>query len=282
MRLGLITTIFMGPFGFFGSIFAAIMAFFTSKKNVSAAYAEKILKKREESRDPAVLLAKLNYKKTERLADKMDILSYKEILFSTDEFAKINLIGMLSFNPSKENVSLIRSSLEDKDETVRILAATSLQKMDASFVIEILELRELEATLANSFNDGAKNYYLGLAEVYDDYLYTGLIAKENEEFYISAMLSCYKKAFEVGGDENSMRKYIRALIRFDRLDLAQKLCLEYIARYKLDDSLMFWTAEIAFKKRDIAALREILREINKDGLEFEPYKKSLRWWLYEG
>lgn len=282
VRLGVVSTLFMGPFGFFGTLFAAVLAIVGSKKNVSAAYIDKILKKRDEKRDPAVLLAKLNYKKTERVADKLDILSYKELLATGDEFAKINLIGMLSFNPSKENVSIVRGALNDTEETVRILAATSLQKMDAAFVSKILELKELESGAEGFGAEEAQSYFGALGEVYDDYLYSGLIAKENERFYIASMLSCYKKAFEAKGVDRDMRRYIRALIRFNRLDEAQRLCEEYADKNGVDEAMRFWMGEIAYKKRDIEGLKTIFGGIDKNNLSFEPYKKSYGWWMDEG
>lgn len=279
LKLGVISTIFMGPWGFFGTIFAYIAALLMPKQNLSEAYAQKILKKRETTSDVAVSLAKLNYKQTQRLSDRLDILSYKEILASNDEFKKINLIGMISFNPTKENVSLVRGALTDEIEMVRILASTSLQKMDASFVSKILELKESKEAFTSLGAEESQSYYLTMAQVYDDYVYTGLIAKENEEFYISGMLSCYKEGYYAAKNEEAMKKYIRALVRFDRLQEAKELCDEYLQIKPQDYGMQFWMAEIYFKQREFAALNALLESVPKDHIEFEPYKKSVAWWL---
>lgn len=96
---------------------------------------------------------------------------------------------MLSFNPTKENVSLIKSALEDNIEMVRIPKhLRHSKKMDAMFVSKILELKEVQET--------DERFYLTAAQIYDDYIYSGLIAKENEDFYISKMLDYYKNGFE--------------------------------------------------------------------------------------
>ena len=61
--------------------------------------------------------------------DKID--SYQEIIYNGLEDEKIELIGMVVFNPNKEYVNLIRLLLKDDSETIRILASNSLQKMES-------------------------------------------------------------------------------------------------------------------------------------------------------
>lgn len=270
-RLFVIGTLTTGPWGFFGAIFAWILTVFVPKKNISKEYADKILRKRDEGKDIALTLQKLSYKKTERLADRLDILSYKEILASADEFQKINLIGMLSFNPTKENVSLIKSALEDNIEMVRILASTSLQKMDAMFVSKILELKEVQGT--------DERFYLTAAQIYDDYIYSGLIAKENEDFYISKMLDYYKNGFESAKSDEAAKKYVRALIRFDKIDEAADVCSGFGEQKQNETAIKFWMAEICFKQKDFDGVKNILASVNHEKIGFEPYKKSIGWWV---
>lgn len=271
LRLFVIGTLTTGPWGFFGAVFAWILTAFVPKKEISKEYTERILKKRGEDKDIALTLQKLSYKKTERLSDRLDILSYKEILASADEFQKINLIGMLSFNPTKENVSLIKSALDDNIEMVRILASTSLQKMDAMFVSKILELKEVDG-------DGER-FYLTVAQIYDDYVYSGLIAKENESFYISKMLEYYKKGYESAKSDEAAKKYIRALIRFGKIDEASSICKGFGEQKQNETAIKFWMAEICFKQKDFDGVKNILASVNHEKIGFEPYKKSIGWWV---
>jgi len=245
------------------------------KYKLSNQYIDHILKKVDVKFEIEEELDRFKNVKVDRIIDRIDILSYKEILKGDDMSIKINLIGILTFNPTKEHIILLRMAQNDPIETVRILASTSLQRVDDFFVNKIL-------TLSKEISDGKGDLsllYLQIASVYDDYIYSGLIAKDSIEFYIKIMISNYKKAFEL--DEENIeahKKYIRALIRFKRLDEAIDMILEYLKTMPNDKFMLLWLADAYFQKREFSKVKNIIENIEPNQINGDTLRKSIVWW----
>ena len=218
-------------------------------------------------------LRRIDSSKPDTLASRLDIISYKEILELGEAQDKINLIGMLSFTPIKENISLIREALDDEDEMVRILASTAMQKMDYFFQSQI---HLLTKTLSNAKNDYIT--YFELAKIYDDYAYSGLIPNESLAYYQEKTLSFYSLAREFANDKKEITYgYLRALIRAKRLTKAKELLISTSAA--MDDVFYsFWLAEIEFLEKNYKTVEDILMRLDKEVIKNPALYKSQRWW----
>jgi hypothetical protein len=272
--------ILLGFFGLFGFLLSYITFLLLPKDRLSNKYTDIVLKKADVRFEIEEELDRFKNVKVDRVIDRIDILSYKEVIKGSDINVKINLIGILTFNPTKEHVILLRLAQLDPNETVRILASTSLQRMDDFFVNKILELSK--SISEEKKPNRLSKLYLEIAIVYDDYIYSGLIAKDSVDFYINTMLIDYKKAFELDPSNIEIqKKYIRASIRFKNLDYAIKLIEEYLQKHSNDKFMLLWLGDVYFQKRNFSKVKEIISSLNPKDMNNETIRKSLVWWNEE-
>ncbi len=265
----LISVLILGIFGIFGTLFS----FFIYKTQKERKLASNLFKVEVEP-DEDIVINKFEIKPIE---DRLNLLNYRQILKGEDVQLKINLISMLSFNPIRENVLLIKEALFDKNEMIRILASNSLQKMDDYYVNEITKL---ENKLKK--DKSAKNYF-ELAKIYDEYIYSTLLPEDIVDFYTEKMLNYFEKAYNFSNkDKEISEKYIRACIRFNRLKKAEELIETHLKLYPESISVRFWKFDLLLKKGKFIEIKNMIREIDPDDVKKIPkLYKSYRWWILD-
>ncbi|MEY4504875.1 MAG: hypothetical protein RL154_1172, partial [Pseudomonadota bacterium] len=221
---------------------------------------EETIKKKDKKLEILENLKRFDTYKKDTISNRLDLISYKEILKFGTRQDKINLIGLLSYTPNKNHVALIAKALSDDDETVRILASTATQKMDDFFHLQInsltKSLKEIEPTYI---------LYLDLAKTYDDYIYSGLIPKESLAHYQDKMLFYYDLAYNFADNKNKVAyNYLRALIRAKKLQEAKQVLESYGAYSKDEVSYKFWQAEIEFLSANFSATSGILNSLDSE------------------
>jgi len=280
--------LYLFPFGFLYvaiSFFAAVVFGFSYKKsNLDKEY-ENITKRSDRELEILDSLKRFEHYKSDTLDDRLDIVSYKEILEFGEREAKINLIGLLSFTPNRDHVELIKYALNDNDETVKILASTAMQKMDDFFSIKIATIsKQIELD-----GGGEGELYLELARANDDYLYSGLVPSESRCYYEEKMFDAYKKAYEIDSRKKEIfYAYLRALIRCERVEEADRLMSSLDTGSSSEDRALFWMAELAYLRGDFDEVALVLKKTkpilggqDSGSMQQKRLYKSRAWWCDE-
>jgi len=277
--------LYLLPFGFLYvaiSSFAAIVFAMVYKKGGLDKEYENITKRSDRELEILDSLKRFEHYKSDTLDDRLDIVSYKEILEYGEREAKINLIGLLSFAPNKDHVELIRYALNDKDETVKILASTAMQKMDDFFSLKIATItKQIESS-----KEDRGGLYLELARANDDYLYSGLVPNESRVYYEERMFGAYKKAYEANPKKMEIfYAYLRALVRCERVEEADRLINSLGSISSSDEGLLFWMAELAYLRGDfdevaltLKKTKPILGGQDTGSMQQKRLYKSRAWW----
>jgi hypothetical protein len=209
---------------------------------------------------------------SQEIFDIQKIDSYKDILYFGTENDKIDLIGMVVFNPTKEFISLIKIALNDKNETVRILASNSLQKFENFFEDKIHSLKKD----LKSKNDN--KIYLELIKVYDRYIESTLLDSFLHSKYINEIFELFKKIKNIKEDELIYKSYLKLSIKYNKFnDLEDKL-IYLIKDYPTCDNL-FMIIEYYYKKSDFENIYKYLELINPKNIKSTKQKNSYDFWI---
>ncbi|MCO4781648.1 MAG: hypothetical protein KC646_04940 [Candidatus Cloacimonetes bacterium] len=275
---GVVFTGILGPFGFFGTMLSWILSRFT-EDNREQGLVHVDLDMPEVSLD--VQISKIKHHEKRTLEQQMDIVSYSRVMASDDTQLKINLISILSAHVNKHNVDLLKEAVFDKNESVRILASTALQKLEDDLIQSIIDQKRLIDDRASEDDiEAVEAIYFSLADTYDLYLSSGLVEIDSRDFFILRMLDCYIKVIEVNPqNKRSYEQLIDTYIIQRDTEKAGKYLEQYKKYWDEPITCKFWQAKIYFIKRDFEALKVILSDIPKETIrEDKQLRSSLSWW----
>ena len=206
--------------------------------------------------------------------DKIE--SYKDILYYGKEDEKIELIGMAVYNPNKEFIALLRIALNDENETVRILASNSLQKMENFFEDEIYIL---ENKIKNIQDKKEKNILVKkLIETYDRYIQSSLIDVFLEEQYINKIFNSFEEVEALKQKEELYYLYLVLSIKYNQINTIYE-DLKYLNEKNPSLENKFLFIEYYYKKSNYKNLYEILITIDKSDLKNTKYENSYEFWM---
>lgn len=203
--------------------------------------------------------------------DVTKLKSYKQILYYGTEKEKINLIGMVIYNPSSEFVELIRIALKDENETVRILASTSLQKMEDFYEDKI---KGFENSLKN---EPTKAHIIrDIVSTYHNYIESTLIDSSLKNIYIEKMLIRLQQV-DLNSEE-SLKLYLKICVKYNKLHVVENVINELIKEKKLSNEYKFLIIEYYFKKLEFNRIYEILQTIDYSSLKDEKEIEAYEYW----
>ena len=207
-----IATAGAGPFGAFGTCLAvAVMAVSRSESGTAEWFAALFPEAAHSDLEKTASSARAEVSEE---ADG-EVLPLIDLLDNGDELQKQSVVALVarSFRPSL--AALLRRSLLDSSNGVRVQAATALTRIESRFTEQAVELRSQIA----SGDGGAK---LRLARLYDDYAYTGLLDPEREQQNRADALQLYQEHLgENPSDGMAKRAVARLLIRQGRYGEAE-------------------------------------------------------------
>ncbi len=202
--------------------------------------------------------------------NKLD--SYKDILYNGQENEKIDLIGMVIFNPTKEFISLIRIALNDENETVRILASNSLQKFENFFDDTIEKLiKEYKKT-----ND--EKYLIDLIKTYDNYINSTLLDSFLHKKYINKIFTLFNEIKNIESKKILYSLYLKLAVKYNHdKDLETKL-INFV-QYNPSNENLFMICEYFFKQSNIKEIYKYLKKINPKTLKSQKFKNIYQFWM---
>ena len=181
---------------------------------------------------------------------------------------------MVIYNPSSEFVNLIKIALDDNNETVRILASTSLQKMEAFYEEKIKNLEK------KALNDAEPNSSLRkLVKTYDRFIDSSLIDASLKPIYINKMFNELKKIDDINISEKTLLLYIKTCIKYGKLEIIDKVMEELENYKKLDNTYKFLFIEYYFKKLQFDKLYKMLKTIDINSLKNENEIEAYKYWI---
>jgi len=205
-----------------------------------------------------------------------NIDTYKEILYSGSQDEKIELIGMVVFNPSKEYVELIRHLLKDEDETIRILASNSLQKMENYFENIIDNINKELIYEVNK--DKIKELYLKLIDTYDRFIESSLLESFQVLEYKAKIFQVFNQMHEEYLNEKNFKKsFYYMSVKYNKFD---SIIEDLKERIENENSIndKFLLVEIYYKQNKIDLIKEILKNIKRKDIEDIDLKNSYDYW----
>lgn len=270
------STIFFGVIGFIAALVSLLiyMIFkqnFIKIKNIK----DKGLSKQTQRENFMLDLSEIIEKEKDVKFDINKYKSYKQILYYGTNREKIELIGMVVYNPSAEYVNLIRIALNDNDETVRILSSTSLQKMESYYEDKIKEYKNL---LNNSKNEKEENInFRKLIYTYSDFIESTLIDSSLKKLYINTMFEEFESFLKLKEIKSILYTFISMSIKYNKLEGIEEILLKQIEESnKIGDK--FLLIELYYKESKFSKLFEVLKTINKEELINKKQIESYEYW----
>lgn len=261
-------------FGYLGVVaFIFVLIFYLLLKIMKE---DENIQTQEQNDEKAILeLDEIIKNESLRTFDANELETYKEIIYTGTQNEKIELIGMVVFNPSREYVGLIRQLLNDEDETVRILASNSLQKMENYFENKIETLKESIKLLTNTKEK--TQTYLKLVETYDSFIESTLLESFITPEYEEKIFKIFDKISKLN-DSNAKKSFLQMSVKYNRyVEIIDELKNRIQTNNSIDDK--FLLAEIYYKQNQIDMIKEVLKDIEKTELKNMKLKNSYEYWV---
>lgn len=270
------SSLFFGVLGFLSSILSLIIyLIFKMRYFKIINIRDKGLSKKTQRENVMLDLVEVLEKEKNIKFDITKIKSYKQILYYGTTREKIELIGMVVYNPSSEYVDLIRIALDDEDETVRILSSTSLQKMESYYEDKIKDFKQKFES--SNVNRTKNQYFRKLIFTYSSFIDSTLIDYYLRDIYIDNMFKEFKNIKNFKDNKLILYVYIKMSVKYSRLDGIEEILIELIEkRNRTSDK--FLLIEYYYKKSNFNRLYEVLNSINIDKIKNNKQIDSYEYW----
>lgn len=207
------------------------------------------------SYDPTlVALRKRGIDEERFIMGEVDVAPLREILTGNDVALKRGAILSLARLPKQESVALLKIALSDQSREIRYYASTALSDMEREFNDRIFRLvREIERTPTTI------EHHIELARLVLDYVDSGLLDEGMVPYFLDIGLHALDRAVLVAAKDP--RIYLLAARlnkRAGKLALADVSVQKYITEKNDDPDGMLLAAEIAFERRDIGRVRDVI------------------------
>ena len=271
-----LSSLFFGILGFIASLFS-IFIYYIFKTNLFKIVniKDKGLNKKTQRENLMLDLTEVLEKEKNVKFDINRVKSYKQILYYGTVREKIELIGMVVYNPSSEFVDLIRIALEDEDETVRILSSTSLQKMESYYEDKIKEFQNKFQTFTQIRKKNL--FFRKLIFTYDKYIDSTLIDYYLKDIYIDKMFNEFKNIEDLKENKLILYVYIKMSVKYQRLEGIEEILFELIEkRDRISDR--FLLIELYYKQSNFTRLYEVLNSIDINKIKNTKQIDSYEYW----
>lgn len=201
-----------------------------------------------------------------------EVMPLVDLLDRGDELQKQAVVSLVarSFRPSL--APLLRRALEDPSNAVRAQAATTLARIEGSFLERVVALRrELDHSASG------KAARLELARLFDDYAYTGLLDPEREHQNRAEALGLYLAYLRDDPLNARVRTSVARLLVRQRDYVAAESWLEGLSPAEAQTpQTAMWRMEVAFRLGRWNDLRALARAAGPSLAEQAEYTPALR------
>ncbi len=182
--------------------------------------------------------------------------SFRDILANGTLQQKRDAIVLMSKHFRPEFAPALRSALVDPDNSIRVMAASAITRIENRFLEAAIQVDKAVAESPDNVD-----LLLRQARLYDDHAFTGLLEEDREEANREKAKQIYRQVLRLQPD-NYQATYAlgRLLIRAGEVSEAADLLQGALRFRKEEPQLLLWYAECLYKLGRYGELRKLLQE----------------------
>lgn len=182
--------------------------------------------------------------------------SFMDVLDGGERAQKRSVIVLIARHFRPAFAPALLKALADRDNTIRVLAATALTRIEQAFTDRAMELDR--AVAADPDNPDLR---LERGRHYDDYAFTGLLQADREQANRQQALADYE-AFLARRPNDALVHSAkgRLLLRTGCVAEAAEHLGDVVGRGQTDSTLVLWYMEALYRQGEYVRLRGVARE----------------------
>lgn len=174
--------------------------------------------------------------------DPYNVISFMDVITFGNEAQKRQALSKATSNFHPNFAPVFHKALSDSSNTIRVLAATGISKIESQFLEHMMQLTELKSVRSKD-----PLVVWALAEHYDNYAYTGLLDFDREQNNRQKALGYYQEYLRLNPKEIEARNRIgRILMRNREYEKACDWFGKCIMEGYSSDSISGWYSEALF------------------------------------
>lgn len=214
---------------------------------------------------------------------KLDLISYRESLKYDNFTIRRNILSILAFHPTPENMRLIKEASKNEDKVIRILARTALQQVEAQWrkIIEKLEERIKSLGDASLHSKRLlKNLYFSLGNVYEELILSEMLQEEVNKLYRAKLLRWYLLAMRTHPEDIEMRlRYAKVCNSLELQVQSRQICADIIASSSDNVPALLTHMEASYRMGNYEEVQLLAEQLEVSSLaEDDPARAALEFW----
>ncbi len=209
--------------------------------------------------------------------------SFRDILANGTLQQKRDAIVLMSKHFRPEFAPALRGALLDPDNSIRVMAASSIARIENKFLERAMEV---DRAVANAPDD--IDMLLQQAKLYDDYAFTSLLERDREEANRERAKQIYREIIKLQPENYpAILGLGRLLVRTGEVEEAADRLQKTLQFRNGEPQLMLWYAECLYKLGRYPELRKLLRQhgsafIDGPGKQRPRIVDAVQMWLGRG
>lgn len=279
--LFLVATAAFGPIGVLGTLFTIALHTWYQRSTTSFEDWYAGLFPKEQRDEVAELADFLDAHSRLNGANVPD--SFHDILSNGTLQQKRDAIVLMSKHFRPEFAQALRSALLDPDNSIRVMAASSISRIENRFLEKAMQVDRAAAKAPDDVD-----ILLRQAKLYDDYAFTGLLERDREEANREKAKQIYREIIKLQPENYPATLGLgRLLIRTGEVEEAAERLQQTLQFRNGEPQLMLWYAECLYKLGHYQELRKLLREqgaafIDGPGKQRPRIADAVQMWLGRG
>lgn len=187
------------------------------------------------------------------------VMPFGDVMRLGSENQKRRALAKMTSRFSPRFAGAFKAALSDKNNTIRVQAATAIAKVEREFAAK---LTRIEMARTRQPNDPVLT--LALAKFYDDYAFTGVLDGELEKLNRARAISAYKTYLQQ--DPNSAEAWVaigRLLYRDEQWEQAAEWFRAALDRGWKMNAMLLWYFECLFRLGQHRELRRAILEFGR-------------------
>jgi hypothetical protein len=187
------------------------------------------------------------------------VMPFADVMKLGSENQKRRALAKMTSRFSPRFAPAFKSALNDKNNTIRVQAATAIAKVEREFATKLNRIEQARAIMPND-----PLLTLALAKFYDDYAFTGVLDQELEKLNRERAINAYKSYLQQ--DPNSQEAWIavgRLLYRDHQWEPAAEWFRAALDRGWKMNHMVLWYFECLFRLSQFRDLRRAILEYGR-------------------
>ena len=181
------------------------------------------------------------------------VVSFMDVIAKGQTDQKYAIIAMIARNHRPAFTPVLKAALNDPANEIRVQAATAIARLTDDFLKRIQTLEDQLAGAPDDYEVRQK-----LAQVYDDYAYSGILEPDHKRQAWSKALELWMSVCAAEPEnEKALFRVGRLLMRLDKWDLATHWWERIFDEGRATPQSLVWYLECLFRAGRIAELRNL-------------------------